>query len=436
MGAEQKSSGERKANPYLLVLFAAAIYVVIAGFKLASPIIMSGVLILLIALALNPVISKLRRWSGGRKPATGLLIILFFAILFSTGWAFYQPVKRAASQFFSRLPQYLERIQKPLVKMEEEAVRTEAKVKSEIRQENGEPAPPPESPAAAREQAERRELGPGFLSSALGQVISGVTRSFRVVASSAAALVVIAVTVFAGVVFTLFNPTPVFANIFAVLPQRHHAKALRIGRRIVDFVPRWALATLLGMLVIGLLVFFAMWPLFGFHDALVLGLIAMVFEAVPYIGPLLSVVPAFLLSLGEGGWTPLWVIIAYTGVQLLENNVILPMIMAGQLKFHPVTVIFAVLVFGAIFGVLGVLVAVPLTAIIRIFYEELYHERFLPDTNKEDLDRLARTALGSGNSPGPKKTEAKEKSESDPAEKRAERRPDPETKPRSKRRHE
>jgi predicted PurR-regulated permease PerM len=47
------------------------------------------------------------------------------------------------------------------------------------------------------------------------------------------------------------------------------------------------------MLTVGLLVFLLMWPFFGFLDALVLGLIAGVFEAVPYLGPLLSAVPAF-----------------------------------------------------------------------------------------------------------------------------------------------
>jgi predicted PurR-regulated permease PerM len=68
-------------------------------------------------------------------------------------------------------------------------------------------------------------------------------------------------------------------------------------------------------------------PIFGFMDALVLGLIAGVLEAVPYMGPLLSAVPALLLTLGKGGMTPLWVF-SYVVVQFLENNVILPIIMA------------------------------------------------------------------------------------------------------------
>ena len=60
------------------------------------------------------------------------------------------------------------------------------------------------------------------------------------------------------------------------------------------------------------------------------------------MGPLLSAVPALLFALGEGGAIPLWVLLVYLGVQLLENHVISPLIMARSLKHHPVAVIFSV----------------------------------------------------------------------------------------------
>lgn len=178
-----------------------------------------------------------------------------------------------------------------------------------------------------------------------------------------------------------------------MMPERHHAKTLTIVQRIGEFVPGWAGATLLGMLIIGLMVFLFMWPILGFMDALVLGLIAGVMEAVPFIGPLLSAVPALLLAFGEGGMTPLWVVLAYLVIQGLENNVILPMIMAQRMKLHPLAVIFSMLLCVAAFGVLGVLVAAPLVAIVSILHDELYRKRFLPEVTDADLDRLSRKAL-------------------------------------------
>jgi predicted PurR-regulated permease PerM len=189
------------------------------------------------------------------------------------------------------------------------------------------------------------------------------------------------------------NPRPIFGAVFSLVPERHHDKTLTIMQRIGKFVPGWAGATLLGMLTIGLLVFLLMWPIFGFMDALVLGLIAGIMEAVPYLGPLLSAVPALLFAVGKGGMTPLWVVLAYCAVQALENNVILPFIMSRGMKLHPVAMIFSMLICVAAFGVLGVLVAAPLVAIVGILHDELYRKRFLPTVTDADLDRLARKAL-------------------------------------------
>jgi predicted PurR-regulated permease PerM len=136
-----------------------------------------------------------------------------------------------------------------------------------------------------------------------------------------------------------------------------------------------------------------MWPIFGFTDALVLGLIAGIFEAVPYLGPILSAAPALLLALGKGGMTPVWVLVIYAAIQALENNVILTIIFARGMKLHPLAVLFSMLLCVAAFGVLGVLVAAPLVGILDILHDELYRKRFLPTVTDTDLDRLARNAL-------------------------------------------
>jgi predicted PurR-regulated permease PerM len=224
-------------------------------------------------------------------------------------------------------------------------------------------------------------------------MFQGVVGRFTAVAFNAAQILVVLVTVLFGVTFTLMNPRPIFGAMFSLVPERHHGQALTIMQRIGTFVPGWAGATLLGMLTIGLLVFLLMWPIFGFMDALVLGLIAGVLEAVPFIGPLLSAVPALLLAFGEGGLTPLWVVLAYLVIQALENNVILPLIMARGMEVHPVAVMFSMLLCVAAFGVLGVLVAAPVVAIVSILHEEVYRKRFLATVTDADLDRLSRKAL-------------------------------------------
>ena len=390
-----KTEVKRPSIAFYILLGAASI-AFIEAFSLLSPILLSFLLILLISLAVNPVISRMRMLTGGRKVATGLVAAALVAVISLTGVALIGPMKSSLEKFSEQFPGYWARLQKPLIKMEQQAARSEEKVQAEVSAEipaapttgNREAAPPTTEPVSPKTTKE-----PGSLRSSLSQTLQGVGGRFTAVAFNATQILVVLVTVFFGVTYTLMNPRPIFGAIFSLVPERHHAQTLTILQRIGEFVPSWALATLLAMLTVGLLVFVLMWPLLGFPDAVVLGLIAGVLEAIPYLGPILSALPALLLALGKGGMTPLWVLLAYLAVQLLENNVIAPLIIARSMKLHSVAVIFSMLLCVAAFGVLGVLVAPPLVAILEILHDELYRKRFLPTVSNADLDRLARKAL-------------------------------------------
>jgi predicted PurR-regulated permease PerM len=394
-----KPQGSRGSPPYSLVFLAAGLYILIVSFKTLSPIILAFLLVVLLSIALNPLVSALRALIGDRTAAAALVLVFFLAIAGLSGWAFYTPIKKSTSQFFQRLPQYWERIQRPLLKLEEKAAVSEKRIKQEVRTEvvieeairtNNSAAPVtlPEKTTTTEQDEPTPKGHPG-----MGQVMTNVGTAFKNFASNAATLLMVAITTFVGVIFTLLNPRPTVTLFFSFIPEQHHAKSLRVGRQIVEMLPRWALATLLGMLVIGLMVFLALWPLLGFQDALVLGLIAFVFEAVPFIGPLLAVVPAVLIAVGKGGLTPVWVLCIYAAIQMIENHFISPVIIGGRLKLQPVSVVFALLLAVAAFGVLGVLVAIPCLAIANILIDEIYRPRFLPNVSDDDLDSLAKKVL-------------------------------------------
>jgi predicted PurR-regulated permease PerM len=395
----ERNAPDAKPRPiYFYVILAAALYALIHVYPVLSPILLSFLLILLISLAVNPVISRLRALTGGRKLATGLVAGGLVIVMILTSWAFFVPMKNSVAKLSEKLPAYWERLQKPLIKMEKQAVLSEQKIEAEVTTEivrekatTGEHEAAQRALKSATPQKTKQEQG--TLRSSMNQMVQNIAGGFTAVAFNAAQIVVVLVTVFFGVVFTLMNPRPIFGTLFAWMPERHHAQTLTIVQRIGKFVPGWVASTLLGMLTIGTLVFLVMWPIFGFMDALVLGLIALILEAIPYIGPMLAAVPAILFAIGKGGYAPLWVVFAYIAIQALENNVILPLIMARGMKLHPVAVIFSMLLCVGAFGVLGVLVAAPLVAVANILHDELYRKRFLPSVTDEDLDRLARKSL-------------------------------------------
>jgi predicted PurR-regulated permease PerM len=391
---------EKNASPpavYLYVMLGAALFAFIQTFSLLSPILLSFLLVLLISLSLNPLISRMRAFTGGRKAATGLIVAASFAFIAITSWVFFGPMNAAVTKLSEQLPAYWERLQKPLIKMEQKAMRSEEKLQAEVTTEIAQTATEEGNPEAARRASKpappKNTKEPESIRSRLSQMIQGVVGSFTAMAFNAAQILIVLVTVFFGVIFTLMNPRPIFGAIFLIVPERYHERTMTILQRVGRFVPIWAFATLLAMLTVGLLVFLLMWPFFGFVDALVLGLIAGVFEAIPYIGPMLSAVPALLFALAEGGSTTFWVLLAYFTVQVLENNVIGPLIMAHSLRLHSVAVIFSMLLCVTAFGVIGVLVAAPLVGIVGIVHDELYRKRYLPTVTDADLDRLARNAL-------------------------------------------
>jgi predicted PurR-regulated permease PerM len=386
------------------VVLGAALFAFIQGYALLAPVLFSFLLILLITLALNPVVVWIQPWTRGRIGATLLVVVALLGIFGFAGWLFVGPLKSSFATFAERLPEYWERVQKPLIKAEKEAARAQERLEAEVTNEIARteapfdeppPAPQPIEPVATEPATQTAPIRTGVF-----DLIKGVAGSFMSMAFNATQMVVVLLTVFFGVIFTLMNPRPVFRSLFSVVPEPHHDKALSIMRQIGIFVPRWAGATLLAMVIVGFLVFLLMWPIFGFVDALVLGLIAAVFEIVPFLGPILSVLPAMLLALGEGGMTPFWVVLAYIAVQALEGNVIVPIIMAREMELHPVAVIFSMLLCVVAFGVLGVLIAPPLVAVATILHQELYRKKSLPSITDDDLDRMARDVLREKPTPG------------------------------------
>ena len=379
------------------VVLAAILYAVIQSYSLLSPILLSLILILLITLAVNPIIARMRAWAGGRKRATGLVLAGVLTLSGLAAWAAAVPLKDAMAALSEKLPAYWERLQKPLIKMEQHSVISETKlqqeVSAEIARETPEAekvVPAPRRKAPAQAEAEQAE---GSIRSSLGGMMGGVFSQINGLAQSTTDFLIVLVTVFFGVTFTLMNPRPIFGALFSIVPEKHHLRALAIMIRIARFVPRWAASVLISMFTIGSLFFLLMWPIFGFGDALMLGLVAFILSVIPFLGPLLTLIPALLLAIGEGGMTPIWVLLAYGAVQALEGNVILPIIMSRGMKLQPLAVIFSMLLSVAFFGVLGVLIAAPMVAIVGILNEELYRKRFLPTVTDEDLERLARIAL-------------------------------------------
>ena len=126
--------------------------------------------------------------------------------------------------------------------------------------------------------------------------------------------------------------------------------------------------------VVGLLSVMALW-LLDVQYFIIIGIFAGLANMIPYVGPVAGAVPAIVITLinGKEPISVLYIIIAFAIVQLIDNIIIQPLVLSKSVNLHPLIIVFAVLIGGQFFGLLGMLLAVPAAGIIKVTSSELYH---------------------------------------------------------------
>ena len=145
---------------------------------------------------------------------------------------------------------------------------------------------------------------------------------------------------------------------------------------------------------IGLLVLSRFFPVFGQY-AVLLSVIAGLFELVPIIGPIISAVPAVLLGATESPAAIVAAIGLYFIVQQTENNFLVPKIQGNAVQLHPAVVVFAIIIGGSLAGLLGAILALPMTAAFRDVVRYLFR-RLSPEEPKALALSLTPIGMGPG----------------------------------------
>jgi putative permease len=113
-----------------------------------------------------------------------------------------------------------------------------------------------------------------------------------------------------------------------------------------------------------------MWIVFymmGHEYALLLGVLTGISVWVPFVGAALVTIPVLLLSYFQWGWTDMtmYSLMGYAIIQLIDANIVIPWLFSEVVNLHPIAIIVAVLVFGSMWGILGVFFAIPLAALVQ-----------------------------------------------------------------------
>ena len=160
----------------------------------------------------------------------------------------------------------------------------------------------------------------------------------------------------------------------SIVPHVHEEYILGLWNRVNTKVGKWFQGQLLLALIIGIVVYVGP-ALLNVKYALLLGIVAMAFELIPFVGPIMASIPAIALAFLQRPLLALWVLLFYVIMQQLENQLLSPLILGKSTGMHPVSVIIALLIGGGLAGILGVLLAVPVAVVLVEGFEDLAQQR-------------------------------------------------------------
>ena len=205
----------------------------------------------------------------------------------------------------------------------------------------------------------------------MGGVTSAFSRTLGVVAN-------VFVIVFIGI-YGAAAPDSYMSGIAHLTPKRHRERAYEVMAALAHALRWWLIGRLTMMSVVGVLTTLGLW-IAGVPTPLALGLLAALLSFVPYVGPILSFIPAVLVALMVSLTKVAYVVVVFGIVQTLESYVITPLVQQRAVSLPPVILITAQIAMGVLAGATGVLLAAPLAVVVIVLLQMLYVEDVLGDS--------------------------------------------------------
>ena len=198
------------------------------------------------------------------------------------------------------------------------------------------------------------------------------------VASMAMNVLEASIVIVISAIYLAVDPELYRQGAIKLFPPRLHQWAKEAIKTLGTSLQRWLLGQLVLMLFLGLASFFAVWAV-GLPSPLALGLITGISEIIPYLGPFIGAIPAVLIGLTLGVWPAFWTAAAYLGIHLIESYILAPLVQRYFVTIPPAIVLLGIMATSAIFGLIGLVFAAPLTVTIFIAVKLFYFRKTLKE---------------------------------------------------------
>jgi len=157
----------------------------------------------------------------------------------------------------------------------------------------------------------------------------------------------------------------------AAIPARVETDVRNVLRIVDDILSAYIRGQLLLCLAVGVMSTVG-FVVIGLDFAVLLGVMIGLFEFIPFVGPILGAIPALIVAVIQSPITALWTILVIFAVQQAENLFLVPRVAGKSVRLHPALVMFVLVIGNEALGLWGMIIAVPLTAILRDVFKYLY----------------------------------------------------------------
>ncbi len=203
----------------------------------------------------------------------------------------------------------------------------------------------------------------------LVSAVTTVTTSVANIASFVFALVLTPIILF----YFLKDHNQISEGFYKIVPLKYKDHFIELIKRINDSLGLYIRGQVIIMFGIGVISTLG-YTLIGLDNAVLFGLIVGLTNIIPYIGATIAAIVPVTYSLFTGDVAWYYILLLNLGFQFIEGNILQPVIMSKQLDIHPLLILAAILGFGSLFGVIGIIFAVPITGVIKVcilYYREL-----------------------------------------------------------------
>lgn len=358
-----RSSGWRSRDILRAAALLAGLYLLLQLLWIGRSIFLIGFLGVLFGLTLTTGVDWLQRFRVPRFVGALGLVLLVLGVITGLGWLTAPQISDQLREVKRKVPEAIGQV--------ERWVQDRAGGVQEILESDTTAAPKPQKGAEDEEPKVDIRRGLSEQLAKLGE------HFFSFFSSTLSVLAGLLLVLFVAI-FVAVDPDLYHSGLMHLFPHRARTRAGEVLTATATTLRRWLTHQLLAMLLIGAVTTVVL-MLMDVQGAIALGIIAGLLEFIPYIGPILSAVPAVAMGLLDSPEKALWVVVAYTAIQQLEGALVVPLLMKQGLELPPVITILGQALLGLVFGFLGLLVAVPLLGAIMVPIKMLYVQDVVGD---------------------------------------------------------